>query len=301
MKKLLLLIPCSLLFILPLMFVKKDEIEQAVPEVESESCTILITVNGQQLPLDEYLIGVLAGEMPVSFHEEALKAQAIAARTYALKQTAYGEVAIQATTAHQVFQPTEQRQEKWKEAFLANENKLAQAVQETENQIITYNGELITAMFHSSSLNATESAKNFSGNTIPYLQSVSSPEQQPSEEVYFTFQQLNNLLKQSFTANTYKKIKLLKNDTNRVTQVQINATKWTGRDFRELLQLKSTNFDVKWSASGITFTTYGYGHGVGMSQHGANTLAKNGQTAEQILAHYYPNTTIETTNYCKRY
>ena len=303
MKKLLLLIPCSLLFILPLMFVKKDEIEQTVIEEESqsESCTILITVNGQQLPLDDYLIGVLAGEMPVSFHEEALKAQAIAARTYALKQTAYGEVAIQATTAHQVFQPTEQRQEKWKEAFFANENKLTQAVQQTENQIITYNGELITAMFHSSSLNATESAKNFSGNMIPYLQSVSSPEQQPSEEVHFTFQQLNNLLKQSFTANTYKKIKLIKNDTNRVAQVQINATNWTGRDFRELLQLKSTNFDVKWSASGITFTTYGYGHGVGMSQHGANTLAKNGQTAEQILAHYYPETTIETTNYCKRY
>ena len=303
MKKLLLLIPCSLLFILPLMFVKKDEIEQTVIEEESqsESCTILITVNGQQLPLDDYLIGVLAGEMPVSFHEEALKAQAIAARTYALKQTAYGEVAIQATTAHQVFQPTEQRQEKWKEAFFANENKLTQAVQQTENQIITYNGELITAMFHSSSLNATESAKNFSGNMIPYLQSVSSPEQQPSEEVHFTFQQLNNLLKQSFTANTYKKIKLIKNDTNRVAQVQINATNWTGRDFRELLQLKSTNFDVKWSASGITFTTYGYGHGVGMSQHGANTLAKNGQTAEQILAHYYPETTIETTNYCKQY
>ena len=299
MKKLLLLIPCILLFILPLMFVKKSKIEQTVPE--EDICTIMITVNGQKMPLDDYLIGVLAGEMPVSFHKEALKAQAIAARTYALKQTAYGVQAIQATTAHQVFQPTEQRQEKWKEAFFTNESKLAQAVNETENQIITYNGELITAMFHSSSLNTTESAKNYSGNTIPYLQSVSSPEQRPSEEVHFTFQQLNKLLNQNFTANTYKKMKLIKNDNDRVAQVQINATKWTGRQFRELLQLKSTNFVVKWSASGITVTTYGYGHGVGMSQHGANTLAKSGQTAEQILAHYYPNTTIETTNYCSRY
>jgi stage II sporulation protein D len=301
MKKLLLLIPCSLLFILPLMFFQKDEIEEAIPEEESESCTILITVNGQQMPLDDYLIGVLAGEMPVSFHEEALKAQAIAARTYALKQTSYGEKAIQATTAHQVFQATEQRQEKWKEAFITNENKLAQAVHETENQIITYNGELITAMFHSSSLNTTESAKNFSGSPIPYLQSVSSPEQRPNEEMRFTFKQLNSLLKQNFSANSYKNIKLVKNDTDRVAQVQINDSQWTGREFREMLQLKSTDFNVKWSASGLTITTYGYGHGIGMSQHGANTLAKNGQTAEQILAHYYPNTTIEKTNYCKNY
>lgn len=302
MKKLLLLIPCILLFILPLMFFKRDKVEQSElsPPSQEENCHILITVNGQQMPLDDYLIGVLAGEMPVSFHEEALKAQAIAARTYAIKQTDYGQKAIQATTAHQVYQTTEVRQEKWQQAFLTNENKLAQAVHETENQIITYNGELITAMFHSSSSHVTESAKNYSGNIIPYLQSVSSPDQQPNEEKHFTFKQLNSMLKQNFSANDYKKIKLSKNDTDRVAQVQINDTKWTGRQFRELLQLKSTDFDVKWSASGMTFTTNGYGHGVGMSQHGANLLAKNGQTAEQILAHYYPNTTLETIKSCTK-
>ncbi|AWE06312.1 stage II sporulation protein D [Lysinibacillus sp. 2017] len=300
MKKILLCIVCILLFLLPLYFVKKGKTEKTEPQVLKESCTLLITVNGQQIKLDDYLIGVLAGEMPVSFHEEALKAQAIAARTYALKQTEYGTKEIKATTAHQVFQTTEERQQKWQTAFKTNEGKLAQAVQESANLVVTYNDQLITAMFHSASQTMTESAENYSGNGIPYLQTVSSPEAQPKQPTLFSFQQLNNLLKQSFKANSYKKIELLRNSTGRVAKVRLNGKTWTGREFRELLSLRSTNFDWQWSANGVTITTYGYGHGVGMSQHGANTMGQSGQTAEQILAHYYPGTVLEEVDFCER-
>lgn len=297
MKKILLCVVCILLFLLPLYFVKSKKTE---PPLSEKSCELLITVNGQQIELDNYLIGVLAGEMPVSFHEEALKAQAIAARTYALKQTEYGTKEIKATTAHQVFQTTEVRQQKWQTAFQKNEDKLAKAVRETTNLVLTYNNQLITAMFHSASQTMTESAENYSGNGIPYLQTVSSPEAQPKQPTLFSFQQLNNLLKQSFAAKSYKKIELLRNSTGRVDEVRLNGKTWTGREFRELLSLRSTNFDWQWSDKGVTITTYGYGHGVGMSQHGANTMGGSGQTAEQILAHYYPGTTLEEVDFCAR-
>lgn len=288
------------LFLLPLYFFNNDEKQPKQPEQQQENnaCILLIKVNGEELEIDEYLIGVLAGEMPVSFHEEALKAQAIAARTYALKQTNFGEKEIQSTTAHQVFQPVNMRQEKWQAAFATNENKIAQAVYETANQVVMYDGQLISAMFHSASFEKTESAKNYSGNPVPYLQMVTSPEQAATEQMEFTFPQLNERLKVNLKSTQYKQIKLTRNDSNRVEQVNLNGVQWTGREFRERLGLRSTNFTWQWSTKGVTIITRGYGHGVGMSQYGANTMAQSGQTATQILAHYYPSTKLEQITYC---
>lgn len=306
MKKLLI---CLLLFCIPLYFVKEINSSPQTIEVQETSkapatpenqCEIYVKVNNEELPLNQYLVGVLAGEMPASFHEEALKAQAIAARTYALRQTNYGKKEIQATTAHQVFQTEEKRKEKWKTVFSTYENKIEEAIEATGNQILTYDGQLITAMFHASSSKQTESAKNYSGQEIPYLQSVASIESPSSETVKFTFAQLNDRLQQKFSASTYRKMNFAKNDANRVEQVKVNNAVWTGREFRELLQLKSTDFSVKWSKKGVEITTNGYGHGVGMSQHGANAMAKNGSTVGEILQNYYVGAKIEEANYCKQ-
>ena len=299
MKKLLIII---LLFCIPLYFVKG--LKSTPPTLETpaapeKQCEIYVKVNDKEIALNEYLVGVLAGEMPASFHEEALKAQAIAARTYALKKTEYGKKEIQATTAHQVFQSEEKRKEKWQAVFSTYENKIEQAIEATGDQVLTYDGELITAMFHASSSKQTESAKNYSGHDIPYLQAVSSIEEPLSETVNFTFTQLNEKLKQQLSATAYGNMSLARNNTNRIEQVTVGKVVWSGREFRELLQLKSTDFTVKWSAKGLEITTRGYGHGVGMSQHGANAMAKNGTTVEAILNNYYPGAQIEEANYCK--
>lgn len=286
-----------MLFLLPLYFLK------SVVEKESdkplEACELFITVNGERLALDDYLIGVLAAEMPVSFHEEALKAQAIAARTYALRQTDYGKKQILSTTAHQVFNTPQTRKEKWQTAFAENENKLVNAIEATEGQILTYDGQLITAMFHASSQGQTESAENYGGNSIPYLQIVTSTEQLAGEEIQLTQAQLNKLLGKNFESTHYENLHITRNASNRVAKVEINGVTWTGREFRDKLQLRSTNFDWQWAMDTAVITTFGYGHGVGMSQQGANALAQSGATAQEIVAHYYDGAKLETMNSCQ--
>ncbi|MGN7478128.1 stage II sporulation protein D [Solibacillus silvestris] len=278
---------------------KKPVITLTEPS-QTNSCQLLIKTNNTTVPIDDYLIGVLAGEMPASFHVEALKAQAIAARTYVLKQTNFGKKPILTTTAHQVYNDKNLREQKWQTAFAENEQKLTEAVQQTANQILTYNDQLITAMFHAASFQQTESAENYSGNPIPYLIATSSPEQLNSEQTHYTYEQLNKKLQQKFTKAQLQNAKLHHNDSSRVEQITIHKKRWSGRDFRTLLNLRSTYFTWQHTATGITITTYGYGHGVGMSQYGANTMAQNGSTAEQILAHYYPSTILQPINYCKK-
>ena len=302
MKKIIIyFIICVLLFLIPLTFkTKKPSISSTDPITETASCPLLITANNETIPIEEYLIGVLAGEMPASFHLEALKAQAIAARTYVLKQTDYGAKPILTTTAHQVYNDQNLREQKWQTTFAENEQKLTEAVQQTANQILTYNDELITAMFHAASYQQTESAKNYSGNFIPYLRTTTSPEKVDPEETHYTFEQLNKMLQQNFTKSELQNAKIQLNDSKRIEQIKIGKKIWSGREIRTLLNLKSSSFKWSATATGITITTLGYGHGVGMSQYGANAMAHSGTAAEQILAHYYPNTTLKLINYCKK-
>ncbi|MBM7664795.1 stage II sporulation protein D [Solibacillus kalamii] len=288
-----------LLFLVP--FTLKSKKQTSIPEqAESTSCPLFIKVNNTTVPIEDYLIGVIAGEMPASFHMEALKAQAIASRTYVLKQTNYGKKPILTTTAHQVYNDQELREEKWKTTFAENEEKITEAVNQTANQILTYNDELITAMFHASSFQYTESAENYSGNPIPYLTATTSPEQLNQEQTTYTFEELNKNLKQNFSRAQLQNAKLKRNNTNRIEQITIHKKTWTGREMRTLLNLRSTNFTWEPTAAGITIKTYGYGHGVGMSQYGADAMAQGGLTAEGILSHYYPSTTLKSINYCKK-
>ncbi|KYG90248.1 stage II sporulation protein D [Metasolibacillus sp. FSL K6-0083] len=288
MKKniIIIIIAICFLFTVPLLYYKKQK-----PAL-SEPCEIFITVEGeaQSIPLEQYLIGVVAAEMPASFHPIALQAQTIAARTYVIRNTNYGQKPIKPTTTHQVFINEKARQQKWLTAFAQYEQKISDAVQATAGQIILYNEEPISAMFHASSNGVTESAENYSGHDLPYLQSVTSPEKN-SQTIKMTVAELNDKLQTNWTQDDFLALKLERNSSGRV-QTVIGKKQFSGRDFRELLQLRSTDFTLIKDGSDIAITTKGYGHGVGMSQYGANELAQNNATAEQIIGHYYPHTTI---------
>lgn len=295
MKKLILLFVVCILFFLPFLFYK----EQRSTVQQEKECEIMITVEGMSnpIPLEQYIIGVVAAEMPASFHPEALKAQAVAARTYVIRTTNFGEKSIKPTTAHQVFATKEARQEKWLTAFSQYEQKITAAVEATASQILTYKNEPIEAMFHASSNGLTESAYNYSGNDIPYLRMTTTPEQD-TQAITFSVAALNTALGVKWTQSDYLALKLVRNESGRVEKVS-GKQSWSGREFRDLLSLRSTDFAISQNGADINIKTRGYGHGVGMSQYGANEFAKNGRSMEQILLHYYPNTAF-TPLKCKK-
>lgn len=289
-----------ILFFFPFFFKNSEKTlkEASGSLVTMEDCNIFIRVSGQEdpIPLEEYVVGVVAAEMPASFHLEALKAQAIAARTYVLKSTNYGQTPIEPTVLRQVFYDEDTRKANWQATFEENEQKIREAVESTKGEVLKYNGELITAMFHSMSNGRTESSKNYSGVDLPYLQSVVSADFQAENYITkktLTLDEWNRLLKVNMTLDDIKKIRTKLNNTGRVEKVISGTKEWTGREIRDLLDLRSTDFTIAVVNNKIEITTEGYGHGVGMSQYGADAMAKQGRTAHQILAHYYKDTTIE--------
>lgn len=292
-----LFIGCMLLFSVPFS-IKSDNVQPERVQSKETACEVIIKVGEQQVPLETYLVGVIAAEMPASFHVEALKAQAIAARTYALRKTEFGELPIATTTAHQVYETKEEREKKWQAVFSQYESKIEQAIRETEGLVAMYDEALITAMFHAASFEQTESAKNYSGSALPYLQSVTSTEK-VEEENQYTVNELNTRLAATFSLQDYKQAKLSQNDSGRVEAVKIGQREWSGREFRELLALKSTAFTINIIEGKVHIKTKGYGHGVGMSQYGANEMASRGALAEDILKHYYKGIEIHPYT-CKK-
>ncbi|MEA0561931.1 stage II sporulation protein D [Lysinibacillus irui] len=276
------------------------------PTSDDNACEIFIEVEGQKekIPLETYITGVVAAEMPVSFKKEALKAQAIAARTYALKTTNYGKIAIAPTVARQVFYDEEQRKANWASNFLGNEKKIVEAINETKGQVLLYNNELITAMFHSTSNGKTESAYGYSGNNVPYLQSVASVSDQASPkftaEQEWTLAQWNKLWPVQWQANDFNRVQLFYNDSGRVDRLQLGNNVWTGREVRTILGIPSTDFTINYNNTTrkVHVKTQGYGHGVGMSQYGAEAMANEGKTAAEILHYYYQDIEIKKIDAC---
>ena len=294
------------LFFFPFLFMKSEQKSEAAPQITSNNsenaCELSILVSGIDTPLnlEEYVLGVVAAEMPAGFNLEALKAQAIAARTYVLKSTNYGQTPIEPTVAKQVFYDEDSRKDNWNDSYEDYEVKVREAVESTRGEVIEYNGELITAMFHSMSNGMTESSMNYSGTDLPYLQSVSSTDFQYANNyetvTTLTISEWNSKLNIQSTIEDIRQIRLQKNNTGRVETVTMKDHKWSGRDFRTLLDLRSTDFQIKAQDGQVVITTEGYGHGVGMSQYGADALADNGVSAHDIIEHYYKNTSIEKIN-----
>ena len=246
------------------------------------------------IPLETYLIGVVSGEMPALYNIEALKAQAVAARTYTI-QLLESQDRIHDTVKHQVYLDTEQLKEKWQDKFDEYYNKVSQAVSETAGQVITYEDQLIKPFYFSISNGFTENAEDYWSTAYPYLKSVNSEwdKTAPNYEVEteFTIQELRN----KFNNNNLKQdsfVILNKTAGQNINEILVGGKVYSGREFREILGLRSADFKIKFSNNKVIITTFGYGHGVGMSQYGANELAKQGKKYDDILKYYYQNVKI---------
>lgn len=246
------------------------------------------------LELEEYVIGVVAAEMPASFNMEALKAQAVIARTYALKAISKGQTLTDNSNT-QNYKNNNELQNMWGSSYNTYYNKILTAVDSTKGLYLSYNNDFIEAVYHSTSNGKTEAAINVWGNSFPYLISVDSPYDSLNAnfemEKTISYNELSLKLKMEINIDTEFNI-LVKTQGDRVGTIQVNDQIYSGVDFRNILGLRSADFDITKTEQGIIFTTRGYGHGVGMSQYGANGMAKNGYTYLQILNHYYPGTIL---------
>ena len=285
---------------------RKEELFQE-EMIGEEAIHLLLTASNQivDLPLEEYLKGVVLAEMPIEFEMEALKAQAIVARTYTrykMKHHSFGHENADICDniqCCQAYQTKENAFLSWNDDVkMAKWQKIEEAVQSTCGELITYQGEVIEAFFHSHSAGQTEDVKYlWNEEEIPYLKSVSGMEQTPFLETKsFDKQEFKKLIAESVPQYDVKRDRLQIVDytqSGRVWHVKMGKTIIKAMDLRAMLGLRSTKFQVEENEQTITFRTSGYGHGVGMSQYGGNQMAKNGASAEQIIQHYYSGVMIE--------
>ena len=286
-----------------------------VPQGETDRETALTlyrsgTGEVEELTMADYLWGVVAAEMPASFRTEALKAQAVAARTYALRKgsgvTAAhpGAMVCDDHTCCQAWLTKEEAAGLWGAEAPFYTDKIAAAVADTDGLVVTYGGELIDAVFHSSSAGSTADAAEVWGTSVPYLKPVSTPE---GEEVPNYHTTVTVSLEEFKTAvrSKYPQARFGEDYTawfgpvtytaaGAVATLPAGGAPVTGTEYRALFGLRSPRFTLTAGEEGITFSVTGYGHGAGMSQYGANTLAAQGLDFEAILTHYYTGCRVES-------
>ena len=264
-----------------------------VNEENKSSGTIinLYRKNGSvvSMELDEYLIGVVGAEMPASFNIEALKAQAIVARTYTLKTINSGKK-LSDDNSTQNYKSNEELKNTWGSSYNTYYNKVRSAVIDTKGIVIKYNGSLIDALYHSTSNGYTEDASNVWKNSVPYLKSVSSEYDTTNKNFiynkFISYQDLSNKLGIPVSYSSNIEISE-KTNSGRVKYLNIDGNIFNGVNVRTILELRSTDFVFEKQETGINIITKGYGHGVGMSQYGANGMANNGYSYKDIILHYY--------------
>ena len=294
--------------------VKEDTNQQS--DRASKTIKLLHSETGQieELNLDEYLYGVVSSEMPASFEMEALKAQAVVARTYTIYQTTNNSCKHENAdicdnyACCQAWISKEDRFAKWDaEEAESNWNKIVEAVNSTSGKIITYNGEPINAFFHSNSGGVTESSVNIWGGVdYPYLKSVETAGEegytQYSSQAQFSKQDLLNKIKEKYPDceidfARQDSIQILEYTTSgRVKTIKFGNKEIAGTEARSILGLKSTNFTFSIDGDTVIFSVTGYGHGVGMSQTGADVLAKSESNYEDIIKHFYTDVEVIELN-----
>lgn len=246
------------------------------------------------LNMTDYLIGVVSSEMPASFNLEALKAQSVLARTYALKAKQTGKK-LTDTVSTQSYIDIDQMKNKWGNSFNTYYNKIKNAVENTNGEYLSYNGNYIEALYHSTNNGKTESSLDVFGNYYPYLISVSSEYDKNASSYLRTINMPLDTIsnKLGLNLNNDSVISILSyTDGGNIKEININGNNFSGKKVRELLGLRSADFDISISDNNANITTRGYGHGVGMSQYGANGMANAGYSYKDILSHYYPGTTL---------
>ncbi len=291
------------------------EIEKSIAQGADDGLEVKLQISENQLeslPLEQYLVGVVAGEMPASFHEEALKAQAVAARTYTLLRISreeedeeHPEADLCADPGHcQAWIDVAEMRKRWGFSFRVNYKKIAAAVQETKGQVLTYEGELIDPVYHAScGGRGTEDAHEVWGVDLPYLKSVpcnfDPPERQEPVVTQISIQDLFSELgvsEQSVpaAANSQGIVEIQERTVSgRTKSLKIGSGVYPSVEVRKELGLRSTDFQVSVSEEKVTFSTRGYGHGVGMCQYGADGLGKKGAKYQQILSYYYRGAKLE--------
>ena len=260
----------------------------------------------RELPMQTYLVGVLAGEMPASFEAEALKAQAVAARTYTMYCASgpkHPDADVCADPAHcQAWQAEDPMREKWGENYEKNRALLSAAVAATAGEYLSYEGKPVFAAFHASSAGATEDCGAV-WNPRPYLVSVASPESAETVPNYisrllcapldFRDVLLAARPEADLTGAPETWLGPVEHDASgRVASYTLGGVAFGGTELRRLFSLRSTAFTLEYTEGKFCFTVTGNGHGVGMSQYGANVMARDGADYRAILAHYYPGTTL---------
>lgn len=296
--------------------VKSSENSSDVSEQQENTAEapiqIAVSVGGavREMDLETYVAGVTAAEMPASFPEEALKAQAIAARTFAQSRRICGgddvhpdaDVCDDYTHCAAYLDLETQAEEQWGREAEEWKQKIEEAVRQTSGQIVTYGGEPITAVFHAACGSETESAADVWGADVPYLVSVDSTGDDAcpdyTSSVTFGAEEFRQIM-----LRKYEDINLTgmpetwftdftRTDAGNVLRCTVGGVHAKGTTLRSLLGLRSTNFTVSTTETSITFETTGYGHAVGMSQYGAKAMAEQGSTCNEILTHYYTGTEI---------
>lgn len=250
--------------------------------------------------LEEYVVGVVGGEMPVSFDIEALKAQAVASRSYALKKindNKNSSYDVLDTTSNQVYLDDDDLKEKWGSKYVSYINKVREAVNETSMEYLEYNGEVANTMFFSTSNGYTEDSQVVFSEDVPYLQSVdSSWDEKVSSTFNYTSKfSLDEVLSKLGLDDSDKlEVEVLeRSSSNRIISLKINGVTFSGRYVYNKLKIRSTDFSMVQDGDEVIIKTKGYGHGVGMSQYGAYGMAKAGYKYDEILAHYYTGTKLK--------
>ena len=260
------------------------------------------------MDLEEYIVGVVAAEMPAYYDFEALKAQAVASRTYTLYSMAHGgchtnpdaDVCTNSKCC-QAFSTHERMQNTWKSDYADNYNRIAEAVMGTAGEVLVYDGKLCDALYHACSGGQTEDSEHVYANALPYLRGVDSPYEDPmrEEDVDFGTDALVELIAAKYPESGITKDNVREGiaiekayESGRVETLRLGRTTITGKQARNLFGLRSTMFTIEWTKDGIVFHVKGYGHGVGLSQNGANGMAKHGSDYREILLHYYTGVSI---------
>ncbi len=294
-----------------IIYAEQTEEQTTLPQPEKEVTAVKVmnadSKNITEMSLEDYLVGVIAEEMNASYNEEAIKAQAVAAHTMLLyskehkNQGLNGADITDSPATHQGFLTPAEQQKKWGKSYEKNYNKIKSCVAEVLDYVIFYDSQPINAVFHSTSNGKTENASDVWGGNYAYLISVDSSGDLKSPEYDSTAE---------FTESEFKKalenegVKLQKSsdewvgeitntDTGMVESIVLGDKTFKGTEVRKIFSLKSSTFSIEHKDDKFIFKVKGYGHGVGLSQYGSNYLANEGYSYKEILAHYYPNTTIE--------
>lgn len=288
---------------------KTDEMTTAINTEAYSQIDVLRVSSGKVESIDtvEYIIGAVASEMPATYHEEALKAQAVACYTYAKRlisggsNVQYNADITDDSSIHQGYLSEEELKEKWGDKYDTYYLKLQKIAESVQGEYICFNSEPILAAYHAISAGVTNSAETAWGDDIEYLQSVSAPGDTLSSvlesSVTFTSDEVIGLVEKNgselIDVKAEKLFGTISTDKNGyVISLEIGSTKISGEQARDMFSLKSTNFTVEYIEDKYTFKVYGNGHGVGMSQYSADFMARQGSTYKEILAHFYPGTDI---------